>query len=112
MTVCFLAASYYTDQRIMSLDDCCVTFARRTTIGLSVMVTCNSIGATSCNDISLISSALGPEDTWMEAAHSWVFVVKSGGLKGGSFVLPKLSLMMFPSDTLKASHALTKMKFM
>ena len=32
--------------------------------------------------ISLISSALDPEDTCMEAEHARVFVVKSGGLRG------------------------------
>ena len=34
-------------------------------------------------DISLISSALGPEDTWTKAANSWVFVVKLVGMRGG-----------------------------
>ena len=63
-------------------------------------------------EILLIYSALDTEDTWTEAAHAWVFVVKSGGLREGRFFLTKLSLTIFPSDTLKAPHASTKMEFM
>ena len=37
---------------------------------LSVLVTCTSICATVRRDISLISSDLAPEDTWMEEAHA------------------------------------------
>ena len=48
----------------------------------------------------------------MEAAHAWLFVVNLVGLRGDSFVLENLSLMMFPDDTLKASHASTKTDFM
>ena len=36
-------------------------------------------------EILLIYSALDTEDTWTEAAHAWVFVVKSGGLREGRF---------------------------
>ena len=70
-----------------------------------------SIYATVQHDISFISSALDPEGTWMEAGHVWVFVVKSGGLKGGRFLFAKLSLINFPADILKAPHAPTKMEF-
>ena len=52
--------------------------------------------------IKLIYSTLSPEDTWMEATHTWVLVLKSGGLRGGSFVFNNMSLMMLPEDTLKA----------
>ena len=71
-----------------------------------------SIYATVRHDTSLISSALDLEDTWMEAVHAWVSVVKSGGLRGGSFFFAKLSLVHFPTDILKAPHAPTKMEFM
>ena len=71
-----LAASYAAAQRIMILGGCCITFAQRTTTGLSVLVTCTSIVPTVWHDILLISSALELEDTWMESAHAWVFVVK------------------------------------
>ena len=63
-------------------------------------------------EILLIYSALDTEDTWTEAAHAWVFVVKSGGLRGGRCFFKNLSLAMFPSGTLKAPHASTKMEFM
>ena len=96
----------------MFLDNCFVPFARRTTIGLSFLVTCNSIGPTVKCDILFISSYLAQEDTFMEAAHAWVFVVKLGGLRGGSFFFAKLSLMMLSADILKASHASTKTEFM
>ena len=112
MTVIFLTALYNTAWMIIFLDDCCVLFAWKTTIGSSVMLTCKSIGATFWSDILFISSALAPEYTWMEAAHAWVFVVKLGGLRGGSFVFSKLSLMILPAGILKASHASTNMKWM
>ena len=54
-----------------------------------------SIGATVKRDISLTSSALAQEDNWTEAAHAWVFVVKSGRLRGSSLVFTKLYLMTF-----------------
>ena len=56
-------------------------------------------------DILLIYPALDPDDTWMEAAHGWVLVFHSGGMRGGSFVLTKLYLTMLPADTLKEPHA-------
>ena len=62
--------------------------------------------------ILLIYSAMAPEDTWMEAAHYWVFFVKSVGLRKSSFVFTKLSLMVLMADALKASHASTKTEFM
>ena len=83
MTVIFLTVSYDAAQRIMLLDDCWVPFSRRTTIGSSVLVTCNLIGATIWYDILFISSTLASEDTCMEAAHDWVFVVKFGRISGG-----------------------------
>ena len=66
MTVNFFTAPYNVVQIIMFLDDCYVPFSLRTTIVSSVLATCNSIGATFWCDTFLISSALGPEDTWME----------------------------------------------
>ena len=63
-------------------------------------------------DISLVSSHLDSEGTCVEAAHAWVFVVKFGGLRNNSFVFTNISLMMFPADTSKVSHASTKMEFM
>ena len=62
-------------------------------------------------DIPLIYSDLYPEDKLMEVAHAWEFMVKAGGLRGGSFVFTKLSLMNFTADTLKESHASTNMVF-
>ena len=44
----------------------------------------------------------------METANAWVLVVNSGGLRGGRFVM---SLILFLSDTLKASHASNKIEF-
>ena len=48
----------------------------------------------------------------MEAAQAWIFVVKSVGMRGGSFVFSKLSLMVLLVEILKASHASTKTEFM
>ena len=48
----------------------------------------------------------------METEHAWVFVVKLGGLRVGRFVFANLSLMMFPDEILKASHASTKTELM
>ena len=112
MTVIFLTASYAAAWRIMFLDDCCVPFARRTTIWSSFLLIFNSIGATLWHDLLFIYSTLSLEDTFMEAAHAWVFVVKLGGLRGSSFVFSELSLMMFPADILNAYHASTNMEFM
>ena len=47
----------------------------------------------------------------MEAAHTWVFVHKLGGMKGGSFVFENVSLMMLPVDILNESHASTNTEF-
>ena len=63
----------------MFLDDFCIPFAQSTTKGSSVLVTCNSIGATLWSNILFIYSALDPEDTYMEASYAWVFVVNSEG---------------------------------
>ena len=112
MDVIFLAASYTAAWRIMFLDDCCIPFTWRTTIWSSVLATCNSIGTIFWRDILFIYSALAPEDTWMGAAHAWVFVIKSVGLRGSSFFFTKLSLMMFPADILKAYYDSTNMEFM
>ena len=59
----FLTASYATAWIIIFLDRCYVPFDRRITIGLSVLVTCNSIGATFGCDTLFISSDLDQEDT-------------------------------------------------
>ena len=95
----------------MCLDDCCLPFAQRKIIGSSVLVTFTSICATVRCDILLVYSSLYQEDTCMEAAHAWVFVVKSVGLRGGSFYSAKLYLMMLPADILKAYHDSTKTEF-
>ena len=63
-------------------------------------------------DISLISLDLAPEGTWEEAAHYWALLFKSGGLSGGSFVFTQMPLKTFSYETLKASHASTKLEFM
>ena len=76
MKVILLTASCTEVQRTMLLDNFWLPFARRTTIGTLVLVSCTSICATVWHDILFISSALTPEDTWIEAAHAWVFVVK------------------------------------
>ena len=88
-------------------DEYLLLFALRKIIGLSVLVSCNSIVATVRCDILLVSSSLDPEDTWMKASHAWVLVVNSVGMRGGSLILTKLSLMNFLDDTLKVSHAFT-----
>ena len=62
--------------------------------------------------VSFIYLLLVPGETWTEAEHAWVFVVKLVVLRVGRFVFKNLSLMMFPSDTLKVSHAYTNMGFM
>ena len=80
MNVIFITALNSAARRIMFLDDCCVPFARRKTIGYSVLITCNSIGANIWHDILFISSALVLEGTWMKASYAWVFVVKLGGI--------------------------------
>ena len=85
MTVRLLAASYAAARRIIFLDDCCLPFYQRKNIGSSVLVTCTAIWATVLRDILLISTALDSEYTWTEAAHSLIFVVKSGGMMGDSF---------------------------
>ena len=64
------------------------------------------------SDIPFISLALGPEETWTKAAHVWVFAVKSVVMRGYGFVFKNLSLMIFPADTVKSSHAYTNMEFM
>ena len=82
--------SYAAVWRIMFLGDCCVPFYQKTTIGSSLLVTWNFIGATIWRDIFFISSDLSPEDTSMEAAHACVFVVKFGRLRGSIAVFSKL----------------------
>ena len=63
-------------------------------------------------NVLLIYSALAPEDTWMDAAHAWVFVVKSGGMRDIIIVSAKIYLLMPSADTLKASYVSTKTEFM
>ena len=48
----------------------------------------------------------------MEAAHAWIFVVKSGGLRWSGFVFDNMSLIMLIADILKASHESTDTDFM
>ena len=93
MTVIFHTASCAAFWIIMLPGDFCVPFVQKKTIGSSVLLTCKSIGATVCRGILFISSALDSEDTWMETAHAWVFVVKLGGLRGVAF-----SLKTVPDD--------------
>ena len=40
------------------------------------------------------------------------YFVKSGGMRGSSFVFAKLPLMMLPADILKESRVSTKTEFM
>ena len=95
MDVLFLTASYAAAWIIMFLNDCYVSFYWRTTIGSSVLVTCNFVATTVWCDILFIYLALDPEDIWMDSAHAWVFVVKLGGPRGSIFIFENLSLMMF-----------------
>ena len=112
MMVQFLAAPYASDQRTMLLDDCCLHFSRRKATVSSVLVSCNSIGATVLRDISFIYSDLASGDTCTKAAYTWEFGIKSGVIRVSSFGLKNMSLMTFLADTLKASHAFTNMEFM
>ena len=111
MVIFFLTAPYAAAWMKMFLDDCWLPFARRTTIGSLVLVSCISIGTTVRHDISLIYSDLDPEGTWTEASHAWIFIFKLGGLRWSSFVFTKLPLMTFPDDTLNVSHASSNMEF-
>ena len=86
MTVIFLTASYTAALRIMFLEDFCIPFSWKKTMGSSFLVNCNSIGATFWSDVLSIYSVLAPENTWVEAANAWVFVVKSLGMRGGGGV--------------------------
>ena len=74
--VLFLTASYDAAWREMFLDDYLLPFDRRTTIGSLVLVSCASVRTIVWRDILLIYSALGTEDTCMEAANTWALVVK------------------------------------
>ena len=65
MAVRLFAASYVADQSKTFFDNFLLTFASRATIVSLVMVYCTSIDATVIHDISLISSDLAPEGTWM-----------------------------------------------
>ena len=85
----------------MSLGVCLIPFSLRKAIGSYVLIYCTLIGATVRHYILLISSALGPEDTFTETVNAWLFVVKSGGLRGGYIFFKNLSLIMLPADTLK-----------
>ena len=76
MTVHFLTVSYAEAWSKIFLDDCLINFDWSTTTGSSFLVYLTSIGATVRRYILLIYSDLSREDTWMEAAHTWVFVVK------------------------------------
>ena len=58
------------------------------------MVSSESIVGMVWHAIPLISLVLGTEETWMEEAYVWLFVVKLVGLRGGSFFFTKLSLMI------------------
>ena len=78
------------------------------TIGLLVLVTYNLIGASVSSEILLMTF----EEFWTEATHACIFVIMLGGLRGSRCVLAKLSLMMLPDDTLKASHVSTRTEFM
>ena len=60
VTVIFLTASYFADWRTMLINDCCLPFYWKKTIGSSVLVTCTSIGVIVPSDILLISSDLAP----------------------------------------------------
>ena len=85
MAVIFLTLSYAAARIIILLDDCCILFAKITTIVSSVLITSNSIGATFWHNVLMIYSALYTEDTWMEEAYAWLFVVKSVVLKISRF---------------------------
>ena len=85
MTVSFLTSSYAADRRKCYLMISDYPFDQRKTIGSSILVSLDSIGATVLRGILLISSDLAPEDIWMEAENAWISVVNSGGIRGGRF---------------------------
>ena len=78
------------------------------TIGSLVLVESNLIGASMSSEILLMPF----EYVWVEATHACVFVIVLGGIRGARWVLAKLFLMMFPADTVKASHVSTRTEFM
>ena len=78
------------------------------TIELLVLAMSYLIGASVSSAILLMTF----EDYWMEATHACVFVTMLGGMKGSRRVLAKLSLMMFPDDTVKDLHVSTRTEFM
>ena len=103
-TVCFFTVPYAASRRRMFLDGCWVLpFAWMITIGLLVLVLSNWIGASVSSEILLMPF----EDVWIEATYVCVFVFVLGGLRGSRWFLAKLSLMMFPYDTVKAYHVST-----
>ena len=107
--VLFCTVSYASAHRRMFLDSFRVlTFSRMITIGSLVLVVRNLIVASVSSEIRLITF----EDVCMEGTHACVFVIMLGGLRESRRVLAKLSLMIFPADTVKVSHVLTRTEFM
>ena len=99
--VLFCNVSYAAAWRIIFFGDCWVLpFARIITIGLLGLVTCNSIGAS----VSYVILSMPFGDVWTEAKHAYAFVIMLGGPRGSRWVLAKISLVMFPDDTVKYSH--------
>ena len=93
----------------MFINGCRVPpLAQSITIGSLALVVTNLICANVSSTISLIPF----EDVWIEDTYACVFVIILGGQRGGRRVLEKLSLMMFPADTVNDSHVSNRTEFM
>ena len=105
----FRTVPFATTWRIMFLDGFWVLpFTWRTTIGSLILVVIKLIGAIVTSTILLMTF----EYFWMEATHTYIFVFVFVGLRVSSWVLVKLSLMVFTADTVKDSHFSTRIEFM
>ena len=89
----------------MFLDSCLIIpSAWMITIWSLVLVVRNLIGESVSSAILLMTF----EDISMEAIHACVFFIMLSGLRNSRRVLAHLSLMMLPSDTMKASNVSTR----
>ena len=95
LMVCFLKVLYSAAQRTILLHEFWIPLSQSTTIGPYVIIYCTFVGEMVCCDILLLSSALSPEETWMEATHVCMLVGKLVVLMGVRFVYTNMSLMVF-----------------
>ena len=105
-----LEVLYTEDRREIFLDDFWTIFSLRTTTRSVYLTYFNFIGAIVCCAIELMPSALGAEETCMEAKHACMLVENSGAPRWS--VLTNLCLVMFLYGTLKFSLTYTKIYFM